>query len=37
VRPLTRLEHRWLRALALWHGINAIPAGADPAGWAAAL
>ncbi len=37
VRPLTRLEHEWLRALALWLGIDAIPAGDDPAGWANAL
>jgi Ser/Thr protein kinase RdoA (MazF antagonist) len=37
VRPLTRLEHQWLQALVLWYGINAIPAGDDPAGWANAL
>lgn len=37
VRPLTPLEHRWLPVLALWYGITAIPAGDDPAGWAAAL
>jgi homoserine kinase type II len=37
VRPLTPSEHRWLEALTLWHGIVAIPSGADPAGWAAAL
>jgi homoserine kinase type II len=37
VRSLSRLEHRWLRALVLWYGITAIPAGDDPAGWASAL
>lgn len=37
VRPLTRLEHRWLQALVLWQGIAAIPPGDDPAGWAKAL
>jgi Ser/Thr protein kinase RdoA (MazF antagonist) len=37
VRPLTRLEHDWLHALVLLRGIQAIPRGDDPAGWASAL
>ncbi|MDQ0680701.1 homoserine kinase type II [Arthrobacter pascens] len=37
VRPLTVLEHQWLHALVLLRGIQAIPPGDDPAGWAAAL
>jgi homoserine kinase type II len=37
VRPLTQLEHQWLDTLALWQGIQAIPPGDDPAGWASAL
>jgi Ser/Thr protein kinase RdoA (MazF antagonist) len=37
VRPLTSLEREWLKALTLWRGITAIPAGDDPAGWAAAV
>jgi homoserine kinase type II len=37
VRSLTRLEHRWLHALVLLRGIQAIPPGDDPAGWARAL
>lgn len=37
VRPLTRLERQWLHALTLWQGINAIPPGDDPAGWARAV
>jgi homoserine kinase type II len=37
VRPLTRLEHQWLHALVLLRGIQAIPPGDDPAGWASAL
>jgi Ser/Thr protein kinase RdoA (MazF antagonist) len=37
VRPLTSLEHQWLRALVLMRGIQSIPAGDDPAGWANAL
>jgi homoserine kinase type II len=37
VRSLTRLEHQWLHALALLRGIQAIPPGDDPAGWASAL
>ncbi|MFI5707619.1 phosphotransferase [Kribbella sp. NPDC051620] len=37
VRPLSDLEHQWLRTLTLWRAITAIPAGDDPANWAAAL
>ncbi|MGH3587886.1 MAG: phosphotransferase [Pseudonocardia sp.] len=37
VRPLSRLEHEWLRAITLWYGIMAVPAGDDPVGWADAL
>lgn len=37
VRRLTRLEHKWLHALVLLRGIQAIPPGDDPAGWASAL
>ncbi|WP_458111063.1 phosphotransferase [Arthrobacter sp. R1-13] len=37
VRPLTQLERQWLHILALWQGINAIPPGDDPAGWARAV
>lgn len=37
VRPLTPSEHRWLDAIALWYGIQAVPIGADPAGWGKAL
>jgi homoserine kinase type II len=37
VRSLTRLEHQWLHALVLMRGIQAIPPGDDPAGWASAL
>jgi Ser/Thr protein kinase RdoA (MazF antagonist) len=37
VRPLTGLEHQWLQALVLLRGIQAIPAGDDPAGWASAV
>ena len=37
VRPLEPAEARWFDALVLWHAIRAIPAEADPAGWAAAL
>ena len=37
VRPLTTLERQWLHVLALWQGINAIPPGDDPAGWAKAV
>lgn len=37
VRPLTALEHEWLRAVTLLRGIQSIPAGDDPAGWAAAV
>lgn len=36
VRPLSGLELRWLDALVLSLAIGAIPAGDDPAGWAAA-
>jgi Ser/Thr protein kinase RdoA (MazF antagonist) len=34
VQPLTRLERQWLQALVLLRGIQAIPPGDDPAGWA---
>lgn len=37
VRPLTRLELHWLRALVVMRGIQAIPPGNDPAGWASAV
>lgn len=37
VRPLTPLEHQWLQAVALCRGIQSIPAGDDPAGWAKAV
>lgn len=37
VRPLTPLEHKWLQALVLLRGIQAIPPGDDPAAWASAL
>lgn len=37
VRPLTDLEQQWLAVLVLWRGIQAIPSGADPAGWADAV
>lgn len=37
VRPLTELERQWLHALTTWQGINAIPPGDDPAGWASAV
>jgi Ser/Thr protein kinase RdoA (MazF antagonist) len=37
VRPLTRLERQWLQALVLLRGIQAIPPGDDPAGWARAV
>jgi Ser/Thr protein kinase RdoA (MazF antagonist) len=37
VRPLTTLERRWLQVLVLLRGIQAIPPGDDPAGWANAV
>lgn len=37
VRPLTMLERRWLYVLVLLRGIQAIPPGDDPAGWANAV
>ncbi len=37
VRPLTRLEDRWLEALTLWQAILAIPHSHDPDAWSRAL
>ncbi|WP_267278013.1 phosphotransferase enzyme family protein [Arthrobacter sp. CDRTa11] len=37
VRPLSPLERQWLHALVLLRGIQAIPPGDDPAGWARAV
>jgi len=37
VRPLGRIERQWLEVLVLWRGIQAIPPGDDPAGWANAV
>ncbi|WP_156222004.1 phosphotransferase enzyme family protein [Pseudactinotalea suaedae] len=37
VVPLTDAEHGWSEALRLWFGLTQIPAGDDPAGWAAAV
>ncbi|WP_041289817.1 phosphotransferase [Kribbella flavida] len=37
VRRLSPAEHAWLETLALWVGIQAVPTGDDPAGWAKAL
>lgn len=37
VHPLSEVEHGWLRASILAMGLSQIPAGADPAGWAASV
>ncbi|WP_457965964.1 phosphotransferase [Arthrobacter sp. D1-29] len=37
VQPLSRLERQWLHALVLLRGIQSIPPGDDPAGWARAV
>jgi Ser/Thr protein kinase RdoA (MazF antagonist) len=37
VRPLSPAEAQWLEILLLWHGLAAVPAPNDPAGWASAL
>lgn len=37
VRPLAPAERGWLEALVLWDSIRAVPAGADPGGWAEAV
>jgi Ser/Thr protein kinase RdoA (MazF antagonist) len=37
VRAFSSAEAHWLEVLVLWLGIQAVPAGNDPARWAAAL
>jgi homoserine kinase type II len=37
VTPLTAVEERWLEVAVLAEGLGQIPAGPDPAGWAAAV